>query len=188
MQKKTAEEISYKRGGERGREVERCKILRDKLFISLRQKWCCYAKERENNIQLSPEGEVNSYGYLPRRDQISWIKPKNVTFCKLKTSPSRTFVHSLQTFRGLCQVHFTILLQIQHENKFLPTSEHRQAKVRRFLGICLYDCFIYYTNFVFQKCLETRHHLGFGRKTVNSQRYSELREEIKTRQNYFSLI
>ena len=42
-----------------------------------------------------------------------------------------------------------ILLQIQHENNFVPTSEHRQAKVRRFLGICLYDCFIYRTNFVF---------------------------------------
>ena len=44
-------------------------------------------------------------------DQISWIKPKNATFCKLKTSPSRNFVHSLQTFRGFYQVHFTILLQ-----------------------------------------------------------------------------
>ena len=33
-------------------------------------------------------------------------------------------------------MHFTILLQIQYENNFLPTSEHRQAKVRRFLSIC----------------------------------------------------
>ena len=77
---------------------------------------------------------------------------------------------------------FTILLQIQHENNFLPTSKHRQAKVRRFLGICLYDCFIYRSNFVFRKCLETRRHLGSGRKTVNSQGYSELREPIKTRE------
>ena len=29
-------------------------------------------------------------------------------------------------------------------------SEHRQAKVRRFLGICLHDYFIYRTNFVFR--------------------------------------
>ena len=29
---------------------------------------------------------------------------------------------------------------------FYPISEHREAKVRRFLGICLYDCFIYRTN------------------------------------------
>ena len=59
---------------------------------------------------------------------------------------------------------------------FIPTSKHREAKVRRFLGICLYDCFIYSSN----KCLETRRHLGSGRKTVNSQGYSELREPIKT--------
>ena len=37
----------------------------------------------------------------------------------------------------------TILLQIQHENNFLRTSKHRQANVRRFLGIYLYDCFKY---------------------------------------------
>ena len=53
---------------------------------------------------------------------------------------------------------------------YRPTSENRQAKVRRFLGICLYDCFIYSSN----KCLETRRHLGSGRKTVNSQGYSKL--------------
>ena len=97
-------------------------------------------------------------------------------------------MYSLQTFRGFCRVHFTILLQIQHENNFLPTSELRQAKVRRFLGICLYDCFIYRTNCVFRKCLETRRHLGSGRKTVNSQGYSKLREPIQTRKNCYSLI
>ena len=57
-----------------------------------------------------------------------------------------------------------ILLQIQQEDYFLPTSKQPQAKVRRFLGICLYDCFIYCSN----KCLETRLHLGSDRKTVNS--------------------
>ena len=49
-------------------------------------------------------------------------------------------------------------------NSFIPTSEHRQGKVRRFFGFCLYDCFIYRSNFVFRKCLETRRHLGSGRK------------------------
>ena len=53
------------------------------------------------------------------------------------TSLSRNFVYSVQTFREFCQGHFTILLQIQHENNFLATSEHRQAKVRRLLSICL---------------------------------------------------
>ena len=120
--------------------------------------------------------------------QICWIKPKKKTFCKLKTSLSRNFVHNLQTFLGFYQVRFIVLLQIQHENNFLPTTQHRQAKVRRFLGICLYDYFIYRTNFVFRKCVETRRHLGSGRKTVNSQTYSELRQPIKTRENCYSLI
>ena len=41
---------------------------------------------------------------------------------------------------------FLILLQIQQENNFLPTSKHPQGKVRRFLGIFLYDYFIYRSN------------------------------------------
>ena len=36
--------------------------------------------------------------------------------------------------------------------------------------------------------LETRRHLGSGRKTVSSQGYSELREPIKARENCYSLI
>ena len=120
--------------------------------------------------------------------QISWIKLKKSNFLLINTSLSRNFVYNLQTFRGFCQVHFTILFQIQHENNFLLTSEHRQAKLRCFLGICLYDCFIHRTNSVFRKCLETRRHLGSGHKTVNSQRYFELREPIKTRENCYSLI
>ena len=48
----------------------------------------------------------------PERDscfgiyQISWIKMKQVTFCKLETSLCRNFVYNLQTFGGFCQVHF----------------------------------------------------------------------------------
>ena len=38
--------------------------------------------------------------------QISWIKMKKVTFCKLKTSLSKNFVYNLQTFRRFFQVHF----------------------------------------------------------------------------------
>ena len=99
--------------------------------------------------------------------QIIWIKLKKVTFCKLKTSLSRNFVNNLEpeAFQGFCQVHFTILLQIQ--NDCLPTSEHREAKVRPFLDICLYDCFTYRTNFVFRKMSrnETPSWLS-GRKTV----------------------
>ena len=115
--------------------------------------------------------------------QIRWITMKKVT------SLSRNFDYNLQTFRWFCQVHFYDFVAnsawIQH---FLPTSKHRQAKVRRFLGFCLYEYFIYRSHFVFRQCLETRRHLGSGRKTVNSHRYSELRESIKTRENCYSLI
>ena len=95
--------------------------------------------------------------------QLFWYLPYQLDI----TSLSRNFVYSVQTFRGFCQVHFTILLQIQHENNFLATSEHRQAKVRRLLSICLYYCYIYQTNFVFRKCPEARRHFDSGRKTVN---------------------
>ena len=111
--------------------------------------------------------------------QISWIKMKKV---------SRNFVYNLQTFRGLYQVRFTILLQIQHANNFLPTSKHRQAKVCRFLGVCLYEWFIYRSNFVFRKFHEARRHLGSGPKIVNSQGYSELRKPIKTREKCHLMI
>ena len=80
------------------------------------------------NIQLSPEGEVNSgviYQDAEHRgiylalftdpegdssfsNQISWIKMKKVTFCQLKMSLTRNFVYNLQTFRGFCQVHFSV--------------------------------------------------------------------------------
>ena len=120
--------------------------------------------------------------------QIIWMKVKKVTFCQLKTSLSRNFVYHSQTFRDIVKSIFTILLQIRHGNNFPPTSRHRQAKGRHFLGICLYDWFIYPSNFVFQKCLETRRHLGSGRKTVNSQGHSELREPIKTSQKCYSLV
>ena len=113
-------------------------------------------------------------------------KTEKGTFCKLKASLSRNFVYSLQTFGGFCQVHFTILLQIQHENNFLPTSEHRQAKLKFvvFLVFAFYDCFMYRTNVIFQKIrIETRRHFGSIRKTVNNNGYSELQEPIKTCKN-----
>ena len=102
----------------------------------------------QDSTRLSPEGKLGVALFAdPEGDscfsiyQISWIKLKKATFGKLKTSLSRNFVYNLQTFRRFCQVHFTILLQIQNEqNNFLPTSKQLQAKVRRFLGICSHDC------------------------------------------------
>ena len=69
-------------------------------------------------------------------------------------------------FRDFVKCVFTIFLQIQQENNFPPTSKYRQAEIRRFLGICLYNCFIYRSNFILRKFLETRRHLGVGRNTA----------------------
>ena len=60
---------------------------------------------------------------------------------------------------------------------YLPVNTDKPNFVS-FLVFFLYDCFISCSNSVFQKCLETRRHLGPGPKTVNSQGYSELREPI----------
>ena len=51
---------------------------------------------------------------------------KKVTFCKLKKSLDRNFVHNLKTFRGFCQVYVYDFVAniIQHENHFLPNSKH----------------------------------------------------------------
>ena len=66
-------------------------------------------------------------------------------------------------------MHFTIVLQIQDGNNFLPTIEYRKAKVRRFLFLVRLLHLWY--KFRFPKI--SRRHLGSGRKTVNSQEYSE---------------
>ena len=39
-------------------------------------------------------------------------------------------------------MHFTILLQIRHENHFLLTGEHRQAKVAFLVFVCITATFI----------------------------------------------
>ena len=62
-----------------------------------------YTETRSVEVALfiDPEGDSCFSIY-----QISWIKMKKITFCKLKTSLSRNFVYSLQTFRGIWEVHF----------------------------------------------------------------------------------
>ena len=81
--------------------------------IQLMRKTVLLYKEIVNSVQLSREGEVNSgniYRDAKRRGiylaLFTAVHRKKVTFCKLKTSLSRNFDHSLQTFRGFCQVHF----------------------------------------------------------------------------------
>ena len=61
------------------------------------------------------------------------------TFCKLKMSLSKNFVFNLQTFRGFCHVHLTILLQIQHANNFyLPVNTDKP----KFLAFLVFVCTI----------------------------------------------
>ena len=75
-------------------------------------------------------------------------------------------------------------MQIQHENNFLPTSKHRQAKVCRFLGICLYECFIYLAQISSsENGLETKRHLRSGRQNSD---FEFNREPIKTREKMLS--
>ena len=77
-------------------------------------------------------------------------------------------------------MHFTILLQIQNENNFLPTSEHELAKVRRFLGICLHNCFISSSENVSKRDAILA--------SVAKQLTAKLRQPIKTRENCYLLI
>ena len=42
-------------------------------------------------------------------------------------------------FRDFVKWLLRLLLQIQHENNFLITNKHQQAKVRHFSGISLYN-------------------------------------------------
>ena len=152
--------------------------------------WLTFVKRRGIYPALftDPEGDSRFSIY-----QISGIKMKKSNFfVNLKRHLEGSFFTIYKHFGDFFKCVFTILLQIQKENNFLSTSKHRKADVSRFPGICLYDCFIYPSNFVLRKSLETRRHLGFGRKTVNSQGYSELRNAqkllftdlVNTKKNY----
>ena len=61
------------------------------------------AKSRGIYLELFTEPESDSCFIIY---QISWIKMKKVTYCKLKTSLCKNFIYNIQTFGGFCQVHF----------------------------------------------------------------------------------
>ena len=184
----------------------------DQFWKKLKSETKCSSKFRSESssflvwkiIQLSPEGDVNIDRDAKRRGrylalftdpegdscfsiyQISWIKLKKSNVWKSKASLSRNFVYNVQTFRG-----FFSTASLRFCRKFsmkiifyLPVNTDKPKVV----AFCLYDCFIYRSNFVFRKCLGTRRHLDFGRKTVNSQGYSELREPNETSENCYSLF
>ena len=85
--------------------------------------WDIYRDAKRPGIYLvlftDPEGNSCFSIY-----QISWIKIKKTTFGKLKRHLLGTlFTLYLQTFRGFVKWFLRLLLQIQHENSFLPTSK-----------------------------------------------------------------
>ena len=184
----------------------------DQFWKKLKSETKCLSKFQSESssflvwkiIQLSPEGDVNIDWDAKRRGrylalftdpegdscfsiyQISWIKLKKSNVWKSKASLSRNFVYNVQTFRG-----FFSTASLRFCRKFsmkiifyLPVNTDKP----KVFAFCLYDCFIYRSNFVFRKYLGTRRHLDFGRKTVNSQGYSELREPNETSENCYSLF
>ena len=95
--------------------------------------------ESENNIQLFPEGEVNSAAFILRREgsryissamnrpwgdsccsiyQISWIKIKKELFVNKRRHFVRVCLRTSQLTVFLGSFFLTILLQIQRENFF----------------------------------------------------------------------
>ena len=77
---------------------------------------------------------------------VAGWKWKQVTFCKLKTPLSRNYFLTIYKHLGdFVKCIFTILLQIQQENNFLPTwvnTDKPKVVASLAVGICLYDCFI----------------------------------------------
>ena len=73
--------------------------IRDKYSVKYTQLNIQFG--RAHNIQLFP-GSGSCFSIY----QISRIKMRKVSFCKLKTSLSGNFIYNLRTFQGFCQVHF----------------------------------------------------------------------------------
>ena len=121
----------------------------------------CHFWNVKNNIQLSPEGEVNSGVYTDTRSVEVYIqryeptlrgivvlvftksvgKNQKGTFCTQTMPLSQSlFTSQLTVFQ---ESFFMILLQIQWEIFFLPASKHRQAQFCLILDIFWCSCFIY---------------------------------------------
>ena len=73
--------------------------------------------------------------------QISWIKMKKRTICKLKRSLSRNLVYNLQTFRGLCQVHFCCKFS-RKIIFYLPVNTNKPKFVAFLVFVCTTTSFI----------------------------------------------
>ena len=71
---------------------------------------------------------------------------KSNPFCKLKTSLSRNSDYNLKTFRGFCQVNFTILLQIHKFSMkiifYLPVNTDKPKFAAFLVFVCTTASFI----------------------------------------------
>ena len=88
-------------------------------------------------------------------------------------------------------MHFyDIVAKIQHENNFLPTSNHRPAKVRRFLGTLFVRMIHLSLKFGLSENVSKRDAIlaPVAKQCILSQGCSELQEPIKTREDCHSLI
>ena len=119
-------------------------------------------------LWTNPEGD-NCFSIY----QISWRKIKKEIFVKKDVTLLQFVFFSIDSVSGIIFYDFV--------------ANWQQAKFCHFLGICWRSCFIYRYNFIFRNCRETRSYFESCPKTVNIQGYSELREPIRTRENFFPL-
>ena len=132
--------------------------------------WWWYRDAKRRGIYLAlwndPEGDSWFSIY-----QISWIKIKIKIFVNKRRQLDKVCLR----FNSLCSWDHFLWFCCKFSKKiifYLPVNTHKK-KVRRFLGIF----FCTTASFIAQikshgscsnKCLETRRHLGSGRKTMNS--------------------
>ena len=149
----------------------------------------------QNTWKLLSTDLVNTNGgdiHTGRCKVSRYISSENKQlFVNYKCHSVGTLCTIYKHFGDFVKCIFTILLQIQHENHFYLLVNTDKLK---FIALVVFVCatasfiLIFRSNFFFRKCLKTRHHLGSGRKTVNSQGYSKSWEPIKTSKNCYSLI
>ena len=95
------------------------------------------------------------------------------------------FVSIYKHFGDFVKWFLRLLLQIQHENNFLPTGNPDKPKFVAFSAfLCTTASFV--AKISSAKNVSERD--AILAPVANSQEYSELREPVKTRENFFSLI
>ena len=169
-----------------------------------------YTSVSVNSIQLSPEGEGKSIQLspegrwivvmdIPRREASRdlssaiylalWTNPEGDNCFSIYQISCRKIKKELFVKKDVTLIQF-VFVSIDSVSGIIFydfVANWQQAKFCHFLGICWRSCFIYRYNFIFGNCRETRSYFESCPKTVNIQGYSELREPIRTRENFYPL-